>query len=45
MTRKKLAKELAKLGVEFYTKHERKNLVTVRFWVEDEPEEIQGDIK
>jgi len=45
MTTKELTKELAKLGLEYYVKCSRKNLVTVRFWVEEELEEVQGAIK
>lgn len=36
MTRAELLKEIRKLGIDYVISRDTKNLISIRFWVEDE---------
>jgi hypothetical protein len=38
MTREQLLKEIRKLGIDFVISRDTKNIISLRFWVEDEEE-------
>jgi len=38
MTREQLLKEIRKLGIDYVISRDDKNIISIRFWVEDEKE-------